>query len=134
MKTWTDVHEILNEMGIFTLATVDGDQPKSRPIGVHELVDGKLYFGVGDFKDVYQQMLKNPKVEIVALKAPKWLRITGTAVFEKDSAIADALMEKAPRLKTIYNKENGRNIAMFHLENGTCQFRTLLDVDESFDF
>jgi len=53
---------------------------------------------------------------------------------EKDSAIADALMEKAPRLKTIYNKENGRNIAMFHLENGTCQFRTLLDVDESFDF
>ena len=36
----------------FYLATVDGDQPKLRPLGAHHVVDGKVWLGVGEFKNV----------------------------------------------------------------------------------
>ena len=57
------VNDFISEAGVFYLATVDGDQPKVRPLGAHMEMDGKLLFGVGDFKDVYKQMLANPQLE-----------------------------------------------------------------------
>ena len=48
------INDFLTEAGVFFLATVDGDQPKLRPLGAHFEIDGKLLFGVGDFKDVYK--------------------------------------------------------------------------------
>ena len=59
------VNDFLTEAGVFYLATVDGDQPKVRPLGAHMEMDGKVLFGVGDFKDVYKQLVANPKVEKV---------------------------------------------------------------------
>ena len=59
---------------VFYLATVDGDQPKLRPLGAHHVVDGKVWFGVGEFKNVYRQLVANPKCEVVALQPAggKW--------------------------------------------------------------
>ena len=74
------IDEFLNEAKVFFLATVDGDKPKNRPLGFHLLKDGKIYFGVGDFKDVYKQMRKNPYVEIVALVETDFLRYYGKVV------------------------------------------------------
>ena len=52
-------------------------------------------FGVGDFKDVYKQLLANPKTEIVAAKSDgHWLRYTVRAVFETDPKYAAAALEE----------------------------------------
>ncbi|MBQ2429112.1 MAG: pyridoxamine 5'-phosphate oxidase family protein, partial [Ruminococcus sp.] len=59
------VSDFLNEAGVFFMATADGNQPKLRPLGAHMEADGKIIFGVGDFKNVYRQMKANPLVEIV---------------------------------------------------------------------
>ena len=76
------IKDFLNETKVFFLATVDGDQPKLRPLGAFIEEDGKLIFGVGDFKNVYRQLKKNPLVEIAACKPDgHWLRYTGKAVF-----------------------------------------------------
>jgi uncharacterized pyridoxamine 5'-phosphate oxidase family protein len=84
-------------------------------------MDGKLLFGVGDFKAVYKQMKANPQVEIAACKPDgHWLRYTGTAVFEDDYKYAEAMLDKAPNLRAIYNDETGNKLAMFHLENATA--------------
>ena len=61
------IDELLSKAGAFFLATVDGDQPKLRPLGAHHVVDGKVWLGVGEFKDVYRQLAANPKCEVVAL-------------------------------------------------------------------
>ena len=53
------INDFLTEAGVFFLATTDGDQPKLRPLGAHMEMDGKVIFGVGDFKDGYHQMVKN---------------------------------------------------------------------------
>jgi uncharacterized pyridoxamine 5'-phosphate oxidase family protein len=115
------INEFLNEAGIFYLATADGNQPKIRPLGAHLEMDGKILFGVGDFKDVYHQMKANPQVEIVACKQDgHWLRYTGTAVFESDYKYAEAMLDAMPNLRNIYNEETGNKLAMFHLENATA--------------
>ena len=67
MSNIEKVNEFLNKAKVFYFLTADGDQPKGRPFGFHMLVDGKLYFGCGTFKNVYKQLTKNPKVEVLAV-------------------------------------------------------------------
>ncbi len=115
------INDFLTEAGVFFLATADGDQPRIRPLGSHFVMDDKVIFGVGEFKDVYRQMQQNPKVEIVACKqGGHWLRYTGRAVFETDPKFEQKALELNPNLRAIYNEENGRHMGMFHLEDATA--------------
>lgn len=129
------IDEFLNEAKVFFLATVDGDKPKNRPLGFHLLKDGKLYFGVGDFKDVYKQMSKNPYVEIVALVETDFLRYYGKAVFEEDYSFGKSIVEGNEFLKGIYNDETGYKLAIFHLEEATAEIRDITGkINESYEF
>ncbi len=111
------IGEFLKEAGVFFLATNDGDQPKLRPLGAFLDKDGKVIFGVGDFKDVYKQLLANPKCEIAACKKDgHWLRYTGKAVFETDGSYAEEMI-KAAHLERIYNETTGNKLMAFHLED-----------------
>ncbi|MBP5618356.1 MAG: pyridoxamine 5'-phosphate oxidase family protein [Clostridia bacterium] len=115
------VNDFLTQAGVFFLATADGDQPKLRPLGLHMEMDGKLLFGVGDFKAVYRQLTANPKVEIAACKPDgHWLRYTGRAVFETDPKYAAEALEAMPNLKQIYNEQTGYRMMIFRLEDATA--------------
>ncbi len=115
------INDFLNEAGVFYLATTDGDQPKLRPLGLHLEADGKVLFGIGDFKAVYRQLKANPKCEIVASKQDgHWLRYTGKAVFETDEKYAEQALELMPHLKEIYNEKTGNKMMMFHLEDAAA--------------
>ncbi|MCR5743868.1 MAG: pyridoxamine 5'-phosphate oxidase family protein [Lachnospiraceae bacterium] len=115
------VNDYLSAAGVFFLATVDGDQPRLRPLGAHKEMDGKVLFGVGDFKAVYRQLCANPKCEIVACKNDgHWMRYTGRAVFETDEKYAQAMLDDAPHLRNIYNEQTGHKMAVFHLEDATA--------------
>ena len=121
------VYDFLKEVGIFYLATVDGDQPKLRPLGLVMEMDGKVLFGVGDFKDVYRELLTNPKAEIAACrKDAHWIRYTGKAVFETDPKYAEAALASAPHLRSIYNDETGHKMMIFHLADATAREITVM--------
>ena len=125
------VNDFLSETGVFFLATVDGDQPKLRPLGSHVEIGGKVIFSVGDFKDVYRQMLANPKVEIAACKPDgHWLRYTGRAVFDDDPRIVEILLNAMPNLRDIYNEETGHKLMLFHLEDATAVEITVMGEGE----
>ena len=113
------ISDFLEETGLFFLATTDGDQPKIRPLGLHFEMNGKVCFGIGDFKDVYRQLLANPKAEIVSAKEDgHWLRYTGKAVFETDPSYAEKAFEIMPDLRGIYNDRTGKK------RNVRCACRT----------
>lgn len=114
------IKDFLTETKVFFMATVDGSQPKLRPLGAFLEADGKLIFGVGDFKDVYKQMIKNPLVEIAACKPDgHWLRYTGRAVFETDYKYAEQMIRDC-NLEAIYNKQTGNKLMTFHLEDASA--------------
>lgn len=126
------INDYLTEAGIFYLATVDGNQPKLRPLGAHMEMDGKVIFGVGDFKNVYKQLVANPLTEIVACKQDgHWMRYTGKAVFETDEKYAQAMLDGAPHLKNIYNEETGNKMMCFHLEDATAVDIAVMGEGES---
>lgn len=60
MRPIEQVNDFLTQSGTFYLTTVDGDRPKCRPVAFHMLSGEHIYFGVGDFKEVYRQMRQNP--------------------------------------------------------------------------
>ncbi len=125
------INDFLNEAGVFFLATADGSQPKLRPLGAHLEADGKVIFGVGDFKDVYKQMKKNPLVEIAACKPDgHWLRYTGKAVFESDYKYAEQMIEEL-KLGQIYNETTGNKLMTFHLEDAKAVDIAVMGEGES---
>ena len=125
------IKDFLNETKVFFLATADGDQPKLRPLGAVIEEDGKLIFGVGDFKNVYRQLKANPLVEIAACKPDgHWLRYTGKAVFETDEKYAEQMI-KAFDLGAIYKEQTGNKLMTFHLEHATAVDIAVMGEGES---
>ena len=113
----------LKETGVFFLATADGAQPKLRPLGLFLEMDGKLLFGVGNYKDVCHQLQADPLCEIAAVKPDgHWLRYTGRAFFETDPKYAAAALEASPDLKNIYNEQTGYKMGTFTFKDVHAEF------------
>ena len=114
------IEDFLNKAGAFILATTDGDQPRMRVLGLKIKLDGNLYFGVGTFKDVYKQMQKNPKVEILASVGMDFLRWDGKAVFVKDDRLLPIVENMMPDLVAMY-RQMGWEFGFFTLEGGSAE-------------
>ena len=127
------VNEFLNNAGVWYFLTTDGEQPKGRPFRFHMLKDGKVYFGTGTFKKVYQQMMSNRHVEILAVKGGEFMRYDGEVVFEEGEEMAQAVLANAPAMQKIYNDETGFKLGMFHMENGHAEICNAMKVVEEFD-
>ena len=132
MSNVEKVNEFLDKAKVFQFLTTDGDQPKGRPFGLHMLVDGKIYFGCGTFKNVYKQLTKNPKVEVLAMAGSEFMRYDGTAKVVKDDALLAKVREILPQVMDIYDKNNWE-MGLFYLENGHAEIRGLMDLIEEFD-
>jgi len=127
------VSDYLSEAKIFFLATVDKDRPKARPLGLQILHDDKIYFGVGDFKEVYRQMCENPNVELVATKGEDILRYYGVAKFDDNPEVMEKVWNVLGDLKEVYDS-NGWNMKLFYIDDATAEFRNMFSVEESFNF
>ncbi|MBQ9008756.1 MAG: pyridoxamine 5'-phosphate oxidase family protein [Clostridia bacterium] len=126
------VHAFLNEAKVFYFLTTDGDQPKGRPFGFQMLVDDVLYFGCGTFKNVYKQIVANPKVEILAVKGGEFMRYDGQVKIVRSEALLSKVREIMPQIMEMYDK-NGWEMGLFCLENGHVEIRGMMDLKEAFD-
>ena len=125
------VDDFLTRAKVFTLSTVDGGRPRARPLGLHMVIDGSIVFGVGDFKNVYRQLIADPEVEITACIGGEWLRLHGRAVPLHDPAVSEKALDMVPPLRNIYNEESGRRLEMFRLEDAVAEFIDMMTVKES---
>jgi len=118
-----EVLEFLQTNKVFFMGTVKGDEPKVRPLGFVMEFDGKIVFGVGDQKDVYRQMRANPKVEITSVSQDgRWLRFSGSAVFDRRPEVTEAAFKALPVLKEMYGDSQGPQLAAFYLTDGQAVF------------
>lgn len=118
-----EVQNYLKECGTFYIATVDQDQPRVRPFGVSEIINGRLYIMTGKVKDVYKQMAKNGKFEICALKksGSEWMRLSGTLVNDETLAVKEEFLNRNEGLKSMY-KADDDNMAVLYITNATARF------------
>ena len=127
------VDDFLETVEVFYLATADGDQPKCRPFGIHILQDDKIYFTAGTFKDVFKQILANPKVEIVAYDGDKFLRYYGIAKVVKNDYVVEKAFEGIEEVKKIFDDKN-LELGVYYLDNATAEIRNEYGVEKTYKF
>jgi uncharacterized pyridoxamine 5'-phosphate oxidase family protein len=132
MKNIEKVNKFLDDAKTFCFLTTDGDQPKGRPFEFHLLDGDKIYFGCGTFKNVFSQLTKNPKVEVMAYTDQEFMRYDGTVKIVKDEKLLDKVRSVMPQIMNLYDKNNWE-MGMFYLENGHVEIRGMLDLKEEFD-
>ena len=125
----------LKACGVFYIATADSDQPRVRPFGVAEIIDGRLYIVTGKKKDVYKQMAANGKFEICALKpsGSEWIRISGTLVTDETIAIKEEMLNRNPSLKSMYSATD-ENMAVLYISNATVRYCSFMAPERKTGF
>lgn len=112
--------ELLKKANVYYLLTADGDQPKGRPFASHEVINGKLYIATGGHKKVYQQMLANPKVEILVMGKGEFMRIDAVAVPETDEAIVRDYLTQNPYITRMY-EDGEKRVRLFCLDHARAE-------------
>ena len=133
MKNVERVYNFLNEVGAYSLATNENDQPRVRIFGIILLDNEKLYIQTGKRKDVAKQLFANPKAEICAFNGKEWIRIACELVEKDDRNLRIAMLEKMPSLRAMYNEDDG-NMVLFELRNAKATFSSFASVPETIEF
>ncbi len=132
MSNAEKVSEFLDKAKVFYFLTTDGSQPKGRPFGFHLLEGDKIYFGTGTFKKCYGQLMKNPRVEVLAVSGQEFLRYDGRVKIVKDDALLAKVREALPQIMAVYD-QNHWEMGLFCLEDGHAEIRGMMDLKEEFD-
>lgn len=124
-KNMEEVQAFLKACNAFFVATADADQPRVRPFGVSEIINGCLYIMTGKKKQVFKQLSSNGKFEICALKptGAEWVRISGTLVSDDALEVKKEFLERNPSLQSMY-KADDDNIAVLYITHGTACFNS----------
>lgn len=128
-----EVWKFLKECGAYYLATDDNGQPRVRPFGTAEIFEGKLYIETGKVKDVYKQLVRNPKAEICAFKDGTWVRICGKLIPDDRVEAKKDMLDKNPGLRRMYD-ENDDNTIVLYFEDATAVFSSFTQPPRTVKF
>ena len=119
-----EVYDFLKNTGTYFLATEDGDQPRVRPFGTIDLFEDKLYIQTGKSKDVYKQIVANPKVELSACAGLDWLRVAATLVPDDRVEPKKHMLDNYPNLRAMYDENDDETIVLY-LKDAKATFASL---------
>ncbi len=125
--------QFLKKCGTYYLATVEGDQPRVRPFGTAEIFEGKLYIQTGKVKNVYKQLIANPRAEICAFSGTEWIRIQCELIPDERIEAKQDMLDKNPSLGMMY-KADDDNTIVFYLRNATATISSFSAPARSFQF
>jgi pyridoxamine 5'-phosphate oxidase len=91
-----------NPMGY--LATVDGNAARVRGMETFRADEKGIIMYTSKAKNVYQQMAKNPEVEVCYFANGLQVRVRGKIEMVEDLALKKEIVEKRPFLKPMYEK------------------------------
>lgn len=86
-----DQQKLANALsGVYYLATTENDQPHVRPFDGAVVVDDKLYIGTVKTKNVFKQIVDNPKIEIFSMESGT-VRFTAEAYAANDDNLNEEI-------------------------------------------
>jgi uncharacterized pyridoxamine 5'-phosphate oxidase family protein len=129
-----EVLKFLKEAGTFYLATMDGSQPRVRPLGAVCIIEGKLYICTNNTKPMYAQMTANPQIEISATGPDgRWLRLTAEAAADERQKIRQAMLDALPSLQSMYKADDGK-FEVFYLYNAKAVINSFSGDNKVYTF
>lgn len=125
--------QFLKKCGTYYLATVEGDQPRVRPFGTAEIFEGKLYIQTGKVKNVYKQLVANPKAEICAYAGSEWIRIQCELIPDERIEAKQDMLDKNPSLRGMYKADDDNTIVLY-CRNAHATISSFAGEPRTFEF
>jgi pyridoxamine 5'-phosphate oxidase len=126
--SFKDCIDFANEIHTSYFATVEGDQPRVRAIGLWFADESGFYFQTETVKAFNKQMEKNKKVEFCMVKDMKVLRVTGDVEFLTDLSLKERIIKERPFLKGLgIDKPDNPLLVVFRVPRGEAYFWTMAD-------
>ncbi|MBA7628785.1 hypothetical protein ES703_36281 [subsurface metagenome] len=100
------------------LATVEGNKPHVRAIGIVSADEDGIIIQTGTYKDLYKQLSANPNVELCFFN-PKdgiQVRVSGAVEPVEDIKVKEAIVAQRQFLKPIVEKEGYGAIVVYRLK------------------
>lgn len=118
--------DFLKECGTFFLLTATPDGPEGRPFGAVMEREGDLVLATSREKSACEQMLLDPRVQIVALKpgTRQWMRLRGRATPWPDLFLKEQMLEECPALKKHFSGIKDENFVLFRIKLKTASLHT----------
>ncbi|MFZ5987210.1 MAG: pyridoxamine 5'-phosphate oxidase family protein [Bacillota bacterium] len=131
--TKQEIFNLMNSNPAFFLATVDGDQPRTRGMLLYKADESGIVFHTGTFKDLYKQIMKNPKVELCFndFRQNIQVRVSGELELVDDNNLKDEISEHPSREFLKPWRQSGaladfyKTFAVFRLRNGIATTWTI---------
>ena len=103
----------LKEAGVYFVATCDGDQARVRPFGTVDIYNGRLGIQTGKAKEFYKQVMKNPKVELCAMKGGEWIRVEGELYPDDSVEACEHMLSSYENLRAMYTPGDGNCVVLY---------------------
>lgn len=127
MLSKEEILKLINENPAFHLATMDGDQPRVRGMLLFRADENGIIFHTASTKDVYAQIMKNPKAEMCFQCKGVQVRVTGTLELLNDDSLKEEIFNHPTRKFLQAWKENGIDglLQVFCMKNPTAVLWTM---------
>ena len=114
----SDILAFINSNRSCYLATVEGNKPHVRAMGIHQADEDGIIIQSCVLKDVHKQLCDNQNIELCFLKEGVQIRVSGTVEFVDDTKFRDEVIAKRSRLNEIIEKHGNEVITLYRLRHG----------------
>lgn len=129
--TKQEILEAINSNPVFFLATVEGDQPRTRGMLLYSADESGIVFHTGKMRDLFKQIMDNNKAELCFNCNNVQIRISGRLELIEDNDFKDEVANHPTRtfLKpwrdSMSVEEFHNAFAVFKMENGIASLWTM---------
>ncbi|MFA5060318.1 MAG: pyridoxamine 5'-phosphate oxidase family protein [Candidatus Omnitrophota bacterium] len=123
--TKDEVIDLIRDAGFGFLATVDGSQPKVRPMMPYLTEDGMLLLALLGHSRTVAQVKKNPLVEICFVdRKMAFCRIAGTAKISENPENKETVWNNIPMLRQYFSSPQDSNFVLLEIGINSAEAMT----------
>ena len=118
----SEILAFLNANPSCHLATVEGNKPHVRGMGMYKADENGIIFHTWYRKDLHKQLSENPNVELCFnnFKEGFQIRVSGTMELVEDMELKKEIMAKRERLKPFLEQVGYEGVAIYNLKKGVA--------------
>jgi len=120
-----DVIDMVKDAGYGVLCTVEGNQPRARPMMPYLGEDGNLLLAVLAHSRTIKQIKANPKVEFCFIdRKMGFARISGLAAVSTDPEKKERVWNYIPMLRQYFSGPADTNFVLIEIDTNTVEAMT----------
>lgn len=109
--------DLIRDAGYGVLGTIEGKQPRVRPMMPYLTDDGKLLVALLSRSRSIPQIKENPQVEICFVDRKMWFaRVSGKAVISENKENKEFLWDNIPMLKQYFSSAADANFILMEVD------------------